>query len=191
MGDIVKNIILSVFAGFGGTTSLFLFFKFIIKKWIEESIKNQMDKSLALFEQKLNRQDSVFNIRIQKEFAYYDKIQVQNGEIKVIVTESMLFLLHEDINQFYASKNRLKRTLKEVSESLEANRAYLDQNLLDTVDKIKTVLGELLQIGDDSTDFNGLDKIQYEKKAKEVVTLANYFNIQLREYIASVSNISE
>lgn len=187
----MRNIILSVFAGFGGATSLFLLFKFIIKKWIEEIIKNQMDKSLALFEQKINRQDSVFNIRIQKEFAYYDKIQAQNGIIKSTVTESIIFLVHEDVNQFYVSKNILKRTLKEVSESLEANRAYLNQDLLGIVDKIEKALGELLQIGSDSSDFDSLDKIQYEKKAKEVVTLVNYFNIQLREYIASVSNTSE
>lgn len=191
MGSIIMNKILLIFTCFGGVTSLCLLFKFIIKKCIEESIKNQMDKSLAIFEQRINRQDSIYNIRIQREFAYYDKIQAQNGIIKSTVNESILSLVNEDICQFYTSQNRLKKLLKEVTENLDANRAYINQDLLCIVDKIVNALVALLRIGSKSNNLDSLDKVQYEKRAKEVVVLVNCFSMQLRKYIANLSNTSE
>lgn len=191
MGEFVKNVIVSILSGFGGVASLFLLFKHIIKNSIEEFIKNQMDKSLALFEQRINRQDSVFNIRIQKEFAFYDRIQIQNSIIKGTVTESIICLLDEDKNRFCSLQNELRQVLKEVSEILESNRAYINSNLLSAIYKIEKSLKELLQKDCQCIDYTDLYKQQYEKKAKEIVTLVIDFNKQLRDYIAKISNTSE
>lgn len=191
MGEFFLNGFYAVLAGFGGTAAIFAGLKSVLKKWIEESIEHNMEKSMALFEQSLGRQDSAYNIKIQKEFAYYDKVQRQVVNITSTITESLFYLNDKDVKQFSSSTVNLKAKSKELSNCLDENIAYIDPDLANMIETITIKLGILSEINLNASKVSTSDEEKYIKDAQMVVELINGFVPKLREYIRKISGISK
>lgn len=189
MYEVLLNISMSIIAGFGGATAVFFFLKFLIKKWVEKAIELQIDKSMKKFEQKIKRKDGMYDLRIQREFIFYDKIQDKSYLIKSSITECILYLLNNDFMQFQIAVQDLVKQSYKYNQLIEGNKEYLlHTDLLNALDNIESNLKQLVNI-DTSNEFTVDDITNYDSVAQKTVISINLFLDQLGDYINDATSL--
>lgn len=188
MAEQVYILISGVFIALWSISSVSVLVKFVFKKWINEWLKKQTEKSKVLFKQQIDRQDRVFDIRINREFDCYNVFQNQNGCVVIVIEESLDSLIIEDSVQFYFARTELQKILKEFIDNMESNRAYIDTDLLGNIGQIRRQLELLLQCCPESTDFSNISKMIYLNYVLNLIKEIGAFNRKLKEYIFDISN---
>lgn len=185
MNEFIKQAAISLFTGFGGILAVYALFKFIIKKWIESVIDQQMQKSLADYQKNIDRQNSSYNLRIQKEFDYFDLVQVQRYNI---VSNVMLFVSYMDEGNskgVVATGSLLIGQFDDFIEKFKSNEGYLSKDIRDQLSDICICIVEFIQLIVSIKDIKDLKKCRYKEIGNSLIDKCEIFKNGLTDYIIS------
>ena len=188
MYEIIGQAVLSIFTGFGGVLAVYALFKFVIKKWIESTIDKQMQKSLADYQKTIDRQNSSYNLRIQKEFAYFDLVQRQRYNI---VSNASLFVSYMDEGNNKGAVDIGKLLISQFDDFVEnykSNEAYLSKEIQKLLEPICVNIFEFVHLFASVTNTKALPMRHYKKIVTNLIDTCENFRNGLTDYLITKEN---
>ena len=145
----------------GGTISIIiaclLFFKNILKKYIDTIIESSADKSIEKLKNKYSRTLSAYDILLKKEFEYYEKIDCIFADLIVDIQDFKSSTINElgfDIEaRFGTSKNTGLKILETIINLKKVNllyQSYIPNNIFNCSTLIIKILQDNCNLISDS-----------------------------------------
>ena len=192
----------------GGTISIIiaclLFFKNILKKYIDTIIESSADKSIEKLKNKYSRTLSAYDILLKKEFEYYEKIDCIFADLIVDIQDFKSSTINEfglDIKKrFDIAKStglKLLETIINLKKFSLLYQSYIPDNIFDYS---MSIIGELQEncdlisdslklLGDKQEDKLNLNAIK-DFTSKILLLIANT-EVSIKTRLQDLSNVPE
>ena len=192
----------------GGTISIIiaclLFFKNILKKYIDTIIESSADKSIEKLKNKYSRTLSAYDILLKKEFEYYEKIDCIFADLIVDIQDFKSSTINEfgfDIKKrFDITKStglKLLETIINLKKFSLLYQSYIPDNIFDYS---MSIIGELQEncdlisdslklLGDKQEDKLNLNAIK-DFTSKILLLIANT-EVSIKTRLQDLSNVPE
>ena len=192
----------------GGTISIIiaclLFFKNILKKYIDTIIESSADKSIEKLKNKYSRTLTAYDILLKKEFEYYEKIDCIFADLIVDIQDFKSSTINEfgfDIKKrFDIAKStglKLLETIINLKKFSLLYQSYIPDNIFDYS---MSIIGELQEncdlisdslklLGDKQEDKLNLNAIK-DFTSKILLLIANT-EVSIKTRLQDLSNVPE
>ena len=188
LNEIIKQAIISIFTGFGGILAIYALIKFVIKKWLETTIEKQMQKALADYQKIIDRQNSSYNLRLQKEFDYFDLVQVQRYTIVSNTTLFLSYMKEKNSKGITDTGIILVNQFDDFIEKYKNNEAYLSDNIRELLHEICTNISEFAKVIVSAHTALELQDFKYEEIADNLIDSCENFRKGLIDYLMTKEN---
>lgn len=192
----------------GGTISIIiaclLFFKNILKKYIDTIIESSADKSIEKLKNKYSRTLSAYDILLKKEFEYYEKIDCIFADLIVDIQDFKSSTINEfgfDIKKRFDIAKSTGLKLLETIINLKKFSLLYQSYIPDTIfDYSMSIIGELQEncdlisdslklLGDKQEDKLNLNAIK-DFTSKILLLIANT-EVSIKTRLQDLSNVPE
>ena len=192
----------------GGTISIIiaclLFFKNILKKYIDTIIESSADKSIEKLKNKYSRTLSAYDILLKKEFEYYEKIDCIFADLIVDIQDFKSSTINEfgfDIKKrFDIAKStglKLLETIINLKKFSLLYQSYIPENIFDYSMSIIEELQEncdlisdsLKLLGDKQEDKLNLNAIK--DFTSKILLLIAHTEVSIKTRLQDLSNAPE
>ena len=192
----------------GGTISIIiaclLFFKNVLKKYIDTIIESSADKSIEKLKNKYSRTLTAYDILLKKEFEYYEKIDCIFADLIVDIQDFKSSTINEfgfDIKKrFDIAKStglKLLETIINLKKFSLLYQSYIPDNIFDYS---MSIIGELQEncdlisdslklLGDKQEDKLNLNAIK-DFTSKILLLIANT-EVSIKTRLQDLSNVPE
>ena len=192
----------------GGTISIIiaclLFFKNILKKYIDTIIESSADKSIEKLKNKYSRTLSAYDILLKKEFEYYEKIDCIFADLIVDIQDFKSSTINEFgfkiKKRFDIAKStglKLLETIINLKKFSLLYQSYIPDNIFDYS---MSIIGELQEncdlisdslklLGDKQEDKLNLNAIK-DFTSKILLLIANT-EVSIKTRLQDLSNVPE
>lgn len=188
MHEIIRQAIISIFTGFGGVLAVYALIRFVIKKWIESAIDKQMQKSLADYQKTIDRQNSSYNLRIQKEFDYFDLVQGQRYNIVSSTTLFLSYVKEKNSKGIADTGNMLIGQFDDFVEKYKKNEAYLSDDIRTLLHGICTHISAFAKVITSVHTASEIHSSQYKEIADDLIDSCENFRKGLIDYLMTKEN---
>ena len=136
MPEWLKSILTAVGGGTVVLVGILTIFKGILVKLFESGIESSFEKSFAKFKNKLERSTQAYEILLNREMRFYEKLEPINAELVPLEQDLRYYLDHDEgrerETECEAFRNHFKRYLiliKTLKNEILIHQSYLPQDV--------------------------------------------------------------
>ena len=184
MPEWLKSVLAAVGGGTVVLVGVFTVFKGLLIKFFETGIESSFEKNLEKFKNKLDRSTRAYEILLDREMRFYEKVEPITAEL-VPLEHDLLYHLKYNYDadrekQCEAFRNHLKRyceLIKDLKNEHLVHQSYIPQEVFDSYTVVVKQMQDDLSLWGDMGKllFEGkYDKIDYKKCEATVDKLLMY-----------------
>ena len=181
MLEYIKTFIVAIGGGTVALIGLLTIFKGLFLKLFESMIESSFEKSLAKFKNRLERSTKAYEILLDREMRFYERIEPIVAELVPISHDLLYYLKHtegenrekecETFREYFKKYGELIKKLK--SETL-LHQSYIPAEMFDAFTEVVSTMQEDIHYWFEMAEFlfaNEYDKIDYKTGEAKVEAL--------------------
>lgn len=190
MPEWLKDLIVAVGGGTVVLVGILTIFKNLFLKLFETGIESSFEKSLEKYRNKLSRSTKAFEILLDREMRFYERMEPLYAEL-IPLQQDLIYYAKRDEEVDHAVECKEFRThfiryaelIKEIKNEILVHQSYIPQNVFTTstvvVGQMQADLQFWLDVGKAQIDGK-YDSIDYKMGQEKIdVVLANIVEAQL------------
>ena len=190
MPEWLKSLLTAVGGGTVVLVGILTIFKNLFLKLFETGIESSFEKSLEKYRNKLSRSTKAFEILLDREMRFYERMEPLYAEL-IPLQQDLIYYARRDeeldhaveCEEFRTHFKRYAELIKEIKNEVLVHQVYIPQNIFSAstvvVGQMQSDLQFWLDVG--KAQFNGkYDTIDYKKGQEMIDTvLAHIVEAQL------------
>lgn len=202
MPEILKDFLLAVGGGATVLIAILTVFKSMFLKVFEKGIDSSFEKSLERFRNKLLRSTTAFELLLQREMDFYEKVNPVFGELIVVIQDLPYYLNTQEecdrtaqCESFRANFLRYLEIIKLLKNEGLVHQSYIPQNIFSSTTTVVKMMQDDINFWNETAKalFDGqhdeIDLTKAEKTSNEVLMSIAAVEFMIKKRLDELSGV--
>lgn len=202
MPEWLKNLIISIGGGTVVLVGVLTIFKTLFIKLFETGIEKSFEKNLEKYRNKLSRTTKAYEILLDKEIAFYEKLDPLIAELVPLIQDLPHYLTESNYLERKEQKEKYKKTFlryieiaKEIKSIVLTYQAYITQDIFVKVSTIVADMQVELEFWMDEAEllfkenYDDIDYTAAKVKADRLLKCMSSAELEIKKRLKELSEI--
>lgn len=203
MPEWLKDLIVAVGGGTVVLVGILTIFKNLFIKLFETGIESSFEKSLETYRNKLSRSTKAFEILLDREMRFYERMEPLYAEL-IPLQQDLIYYAKCDEELTHTAECEAFRThfiryaelIKEIKNEIFVHQSYIPQNIFSTstaiVAQMQADLPFWLDVGKSQVDtkYDSIDYTEGQKKIDVVLATIAACQLAIKKRLEELSKLS-